>query len=205
MPIDDELGAAAPDVLARLEAFARGDDKQSVLPWAERLSPADRERLRGDLAVVLEEPGLTGEPVDWREIGDILQEGAEIAGWDDVLVRVDGGSPAGAFAVDFPPRDAQALAGASPAVQRAMQLFLAEFLPFYPTASQLLPRGRLKKMKNRDLWQLHLPDGYRLRYVVDKPARTVYVVYLGPHPDRDTRGREDAARLKRQRLRTETE
>jgi mRNA-degrading endonuclease RelE of RelBE toxin-antitoxin system len=128
MPIDDELGVAAPDVLARLEAFARGDEKQSVLPWAERLSPADRERLRGDLAVVLEEPALTGEPVDWREIGDILR--------------------------------------------------------FYPTASQLLPRGRLKKMKNRDLWQLHLPDGYRLRYVVDKPARTVTIVYLGPHPDR---------------------
>ena len=58
-------------------------------------------------------------------------------------------------------------------------------------------------MKNRDLWQLHLPDGYRLRYVVDKPASTVYVVYLGPHPDCDTRGREDAARLKRQRLRDE--
>ncbi len=81
MPIDDELGVAAPDVLARLEAFARGDEKQSVLPWAERLSPADRERLRGDLAVVLEEPALTGEPVDWRELGDLLQEWAEIAGW----------------------------------------------------------------------------------------------------------------------------
>jgi mRNA-degrading endonuclease RelE of RelBE toxin-antitoxin system len=132
MPIDDELGVAAPDVLARLEAFARGDEKQSVLPWAERLSPSDRERLRGDLAVVLE-----------------------------------------------------------------------EFLPFYPTASQLLPRGRLKKMKIRDLWQLHLPDGYRLRYVVDKPARTVTILYLGPHPDRDTHGREDAARLKRRRLRSE--
>jgi mRNA-degrading endonuclease RelE of RelBE toxin-antitoxin system len=205
MPIDDELGVAAPDVLACLEAFARGDAKQSILPWAERLSPPDRERLRSDLAVVLEEPALTGEPVDWRELGDILQEWAEVAGWDDVLLHVDGGSPADAFAVDFPPRDAQALSGASPAVQRAMQLLLAEFLPLYPTASQLLLRGRLKKMKNRDLWQLHLPDGYRLRYVVDKPARTVYVVYLGPHPDRDTRGREDAARLKRQRLRTEPE
>jgi hypothetical protein len=203
MPIDDELGVAAPDVLARLEAFARGGEKQSVLPWAERLSPADRERLRGDLAVVLEEPGLTGEPVDWREIGDILQEGAEIAGWDDVLVRVDACSPAGAFAVDLPPRDVQALAGASPAVQRAMQLLLAEFLPFFPTASALLPRGRLKKLKNRDLWQIQLPDGYRLRYTVDKAARAVYVVYLGPHPDRDTRGREDAARAKAQRFRQE--
>jgi hypothetical protein len=205
MPIDDDLDLAGPGFLARLEAFARGEEAASVLPWAERLTPPDRERLRSDLAVVLAEPEATGEPVDWREIGEILQEWAEVAGWDDVLVCGDGDAPAGAFAVDLPPRDAQALAGASPAVQRTMQLLLAEFLPFYPTASQLLPRGRLKKLKNRELWQVQLPDGYRLRYAVDKAARAVYVIYLGPHPDRDTRGREDATRLKAQRLRQDPE
>ena len=43
--------------------------------------------------------------------------------------------------------------------------------------------------------------GYRLRYFVDQPTRAVHVIYLGPHPDRDTSGRERAARSRMNRER----
>lgn len=193
---DDAPEFADPTLRARLEAFARGRGDEELLPWVERLSPLDQRRLREDLAVVLSEPETTGEPLDWREIGNILQEWAEIAGWEDVTLRAGALAPDGAFTVDLRPQDRQALERASPAVQRATAHLLAEFLPYYPTVGFLLPRGRLKKMRDRDLWQLHLPDGYRLRYLVDKVARTVHVVYLGPHPDHDPRGREQNLRAK---------
>ncbi len=197
MRVDDEPGFTDPALLARLEAFARaGDEGEALLPWAARLSPLDRDRLRGDLAVVLAEPEATGEPIDGREISDILQEWAEIAAWDGVLVHHRSVSPDGLFTVQFQPRDTEALNAASPGVRRAMEVVLAEFLTFTPTAGHFLPRGRLKKLTERDTWQLQLPDGYRLRYVVDKTERAVHVVYLGPHPDRDTRGRELTVRVK---------
>ena len=44
------------------------------------------------------------------------------------------------------------------------------------------------------VWQVDLPDGYRLRYFVEEERRTVHVVYLGPHPDGDQDGRERTAR-----------
>src|SRR5215217_5118410 len=112
MRTDD--GFESPAVLARLEAFARdGGSGEEVLPWAARLTLQDQTRLRSDLAVVLNEPETTGEPVDWREIGEILQEWAELAGWDDVLVSGDAASPAGDFAVQLSARDQEALSGAS--------------------------------------------------------------------------------------------
>jgi mRNA-degrading endonuclease RelE of RelBE toxin-antitoxin system len=69
---------------------------------------------------------------------------------------------------------------------------LAHFLPHHPTSAARLSRGHLKKLGNRDIWQVDLPDGYRLRYFVAEPERTVYVVYLGPHPDGYADGREQA-------------
>jgi hypothetical protein len=55
---------------ARLAAFVRGSvGGDQALPWASRLAPEDRERLRGDLELVLSEPETTGEPLDWQEIG----------------------------------------------------------------------------------------------------------------------------------------
>jgi hypothetical protein len=194
MEIDDSLGDADPGLRALLESFARGSaEGDAALPWAERLSPRDRERLRGDLTVVLSEPGATGEPLDWREIGDILQEWAGVAGWDGTLIRSTAAA-AGRFCVEIRPREAAALASAPAAVQRAARTLLEEFLTAHPTAGDLLPRGRLKKLANREIWQLGLPDGYRLRYFVDEPGRIVYVVYLGPHPDGDASGREQAVR-----------
>jgi hypothetical protein len=74
-----------------------------------------------------------------------------------------------------------------------------EILPFHPTAGHMLPRGRLEKLKNRDAWQIELPDGYRLRYFIDKLEQTVHIIYLGPPPDCDTSGREQAVRSKMQR------
>jgi hypothetical protein len=203
MRVESDSDIVASGLVARLVAFAgQQDGGEAVLPWATRLSPADQSRLRSDLSVVLAEPESTSEPLDWREIGDILQEWAGIAGWQDLLIRGADPSPDGAFSLDLRAQDAEVLAQASPAVQRAMDCLVREFLPYYPTAAHPLPRGRLKKLRERDTWQLQLPDGYRLRYVVDKLDRTVHVVYLGPHPDRDARGREHGIRLKvRQRQR----
>jgi hypothetical protein len=200
MPPEDNTDWSDRGLVARLEAFVQGQKGEAAaLPWAYRLAPRDRKRLRSDLELVLSEPKLTGEPVDWREIEEILGEWAEAAGWEGALIQPESMPQDGRYAVDLPSRDAEALVTASVAVQSAMHTFLAEFLPFHPTAGHLLPRGRLKKMQNRDVWQIELPDGYRLRYLVDKRGRTVQILYLGPHPDRDTDGREQAARARMQR------
>ncbi len=184
-------------VVERLDAFVHGcEPAESVLPWAGRLSHQDRERLRDELALVLSEPAETGEPLDWQELQNLLREWAETAGADGVLIRMDDWPHEGRYAVDLRDRDLAALATASPAVQTAFYTLITRFLPHYPTAGHLLPCGRLKKLKNRGSWQIELPDGYRLRYVVDKLERTIYVTYLGPHPDRDTSGREHAARAR---------
>ena len=96
MPTGDSPDGKDPGLQGRLDAFAQGREADaSVLPWAARLSPRDRERLRSELALVLSEPGLTGEPVDWREIEDILREWAEVAGWEGALISPDGPLPAG--------------------------------------------------------------------------------------------------------------
>src|SRR5262249_59109536 len=143
-----------------------------------------RGRRGGDLEVVLAEPGAAGEPLDWQAIGDILEEWAEIAGWEGPLIE-ESLTPAeessgGCFSVDLRPRDARTLACAPAGVQRAMQVLLTEFLPVHPTVGERLPRGQLKKLKNRGFWQIDLSDGYRLRYSVDKPGRVVYILYFGP-------------------------
>jgi hypothetical protein len=202
MAAENDQEFADPNLLQALEAFARHErDGQLLLPWVARLSTMDQDRLRSDLSVVLEEPALTGEPVDWREIGEILQEAAEAAGVDEPLVRAPSAPPDGDYVVHLRGEHHQALAGASPAVRETTELLLREFLPHYPTAPHLLPRGRLKKLRERDTWQLQLPDGYRLRYLVERPLRAVHIVYLGPHPDRDTRGRERHVRVQVKRRR----
>jgi hypothetical protein len=197
MPIEDRPDWNDPGLQSRLEAFARGQEVAgAVLPWAARLSPHNRERLRSELSLVLSEPHATGEPVDWREIDEILREWAEAAGWEGALVSPDTPSLEGPYSVELRTADAEALAGASAAVQEAMYALLTQFLPLHPTAGDRLPRGRLKKLADRGVWQIELPDGYRLRYLVDEEVKAVHVTYLGPHPDRDTGGRERAARTR---------
>src|SRR5690242_14142767 len=122
MAADDEPLAFDAELFRRLVAFARGDgDGGDILPWAGRLAPPERRRLRSDLEVVLSEPALTGEPVDWGELGEILQEGAESAGWDGMLVHTDSPPADGAFTVHVQPRDEAALRAASPAVRRTVE------------------------------------------------------------------------------------
>jgi hypothetical protein len=199
---DDEPSFASAEIAAQLEAFANGPDPgHELLPWVGRLGADERHRLRCDLAVVMAEPAATGEPLDWREIGEILQEAAELVGWDDLLVAAAAPSLHGSYTIHFQPEDTEALAAASPAVRETTELLVSRFLIHHPTAWQFLPRGRLRKMAERDTWQLQLPDGYRLRYVVDKTEKAVHVVYLGPHPDRDTRGRERTVRARVNRRR----
>src|SRR6266568_2303163 len=75
-------------LLGRLQAFVEGHaDGRGALPLTDRLLPQDRERLRSDLALVLSEPEHTGEPLDWREIEEILRDWAEVAGWEGALVQ----------------------------------------------------------------------------------------------------------------------
>jgi hypothetical protein len=223
MPSRDNPAWGDPRFVDSLLAFAHGRETEtSVLPWVNRLSSHDQERLRRDLALVLSEPAETGEPLDWQEIATLLREWAEAAGETVELVQLDSlrvkkGPPAGAafaprrvfdppeglYSIDLPARDTEALATASAAVQTAFYTLVTRFLAHHPTAGHLLPYGRLKKLENRGSWQVEMPDGYRLRYVVDKLERTVYVTYLGPHPDRDTRGREQSARSRIWRYRND--
>src|SRR5262249_26548253 len=91
----------APEFAAQLEAFARGPgDAVILLPWAASLRGSDSLRLRDELAVVLEEPALTGEPLDWREIRSILAEYAEVAGWDGPLFPEGPAAPPGPYFVN---------------------------------------------------------------------------------------------------------
>ena len=188
----------SPDLVARLAAFAGGEnDGGSVVPWADRLAARERRLLRQDLLLVLlEEPRTTGEPIDWREIEEILRDYAEIAGWQGALTAESDEPALGNFVVQIRPRDRERLAAAPAAVQRAATLLLASFLACAPTDRAALPRGQLQKITDRGMWQIDLPDGYRLRYVVDDPGRTVRVVYLGPHPADGHYGRERGLRAR---------
>jgi len=121
----------------------------------------------------------------------ILQEYAELAGWTGPPWPSSTPDPvSGPYAVVLRPQEVRTIERASAAVQEAAREVLAQFLPAHPTAFDGLARGRLKKLPEHQLWQLHLPDGYRLRYLVDGASRAVHVVSLAPHRDGDLRGRE---------------
>lgn len=200
--MENESLAEGPELAAQLATFAGNTgDGAGVLPWAAWLSGQDGRRLRGELAVVLEEPALTGEPLDWREIRSILLDYAELAGWTGPLVAGAPPDPPGPYRVDVRDRERRDLEHASPAVQRAARELLDEVLPRHPTDLRRLPSGRVKKIGNRGVWQVDLPDGYRLRYFVEEGARTVRVTYLGAHPDGQDVGREEAAAARAQRRR----
>lgn len=192
----------------RLESLAAGQfgKQDDLLPWAAELPPLEQERLRQDLSLLLREPEATGEPLDWREVADILQEYASVAGWDGPVVAAtaeDEAPVVGDYRVDLRPQDARVLESASPAVRRTTQEIITQFLTVAPKDATQLQRGDLKKLGNRDIWQIDLPDGYRLRYYLDEAERVVYVVYLGPHPDGAVEGRERSVRALVQRRRHE--
>ncbi|HTE19872.1 MAG TPA: hypothetical protein VK689_16020, partial [Armatimonadota bacterium] len=94
--LERPLPAVDPELARTLHRFANeGTLPGEVLPWAAQLPAADRMRLRDELALVLAEPVLTGEPLDWREVMDILCEYAEMAEWDGPPILLpSGGAPA---------------------------------------------------------------------------------------------------------------
>lgn len=197
-----QYGGSEAELFRLLKAYVAGENSNSLLPWANRLSAADELRLRGDLAVVLAEPEVTGENLDWREIEEIFAEHAALYGWNGPLIEPDSTPTAeGSFTVDVRSQDLRGLERASPAVQEVARAVLTRFLPHHPTLAERLERGQLKRLSDRDLWQIDLPDGYRLRFLVDEPAAIVHVVYLGPHPDGEVRGREQVLKAARNRTR----
>src|SRR4051794_17287065 len=104
MPSGGSLDWNDPGLHAGLEAFAQGQERDApVLTWAARLSPPDRERLRSELALVLSEPQAAGEPVDWREIEEILREWAEVAGWEGALISTGAPAPGGPYMGELRP------------------------------------------------------------------------------------------------------
>jgi hypothetical protein len=189
-----------PQFLGSLEAFAAGSAADDLLEWAGSLRDYERRWLREDLRLVLAEPLSNGEPLDRREILDILAEYAELAGHAGPLVTYVPQAPA-AYGMDIRQRDLRDLRSASPAVQTAFSELQAGFLASSPEDPEKLRTGQIKKMPDRALWQIDLPDGWRLRYIVDEETKTVHVVYLGPHPDGAADGRERAvlAALNRRR------
>jgi mRNA-degrading endonuclease RelE of RelBE toxin-antitoxin system len=186
--------------IQRLAAHCSGEE--CCLPWADRLAPAERRRFREELELLLGEPELTGEPLDWPEVWELLREYAGLAGWEGPLLDGAEAAEAKPYQVAMRARERRAVERAAPGVQRAAWDLLDGFLARYPTDTPRLERGRLKKMGNRGVWQIDLPDGYRLRYFVEEERRTVHVVYLGPHPDGDADGRERTARAAVRRRRS---
>lgn len=71
-----------------------------------------------------------------------------------------------------------------PAVRREAERLRDDVLPFAPT--DVIAAGhRLKRLRGKlaGIWQFDLPAFHRLRYTVDGASRTVFVVYIGPHPN----------------------
>ena len=189
---DTEAFTGRPGLLVSLASYCAGEE--ALLPWVVRLALADRRRFRSDLELLLGEPERTGEPLDWPEVWEILREYAGLAEWDGPLVDGADEAEESPYHVAIRPRELCALERAAPGVQRAARDLLAGFLAQHPTDTLRLERGRVKKMENRGVWQIELPDGYRLRYFVEEERQRVHVVYLGPHPDGDQDGRERTAR-----------
>lgn len=171
------------ELAERLEAIARRNREGEAAPvWVDGLSLVDRQRMTTDFSVILEEPALTAEPLDWRELLEILREYAPLAGWEGPLFD-DAPDDLGAtpYRVEIRDHERRAIELASPAVQRVVREVVRDFLSINPSERDRLVRGQIKKMANLGVWQIDLPDGYRMQYQVDEPARTVNVTYLGPH------------------------
>lgn len=175
-----------------------------LLPWVAQLTPPDLERLRNDLTTILSEADDHQEETDWNELGDILSEFADLAGWIGPLVHDPMPGPeSDSFTIDTLPQQLRLIERSPAGVQRAVQELTAGFLTSTPTNSGLLAGYRVKKLAERDLYQIELPDAYRLRYIVDEEERIVYVVYLGPHPTGAVDGRERTVRAMINRRRNE--
>jgi hypothetical protein len=144
-----ELPGDLTELADSLMRFCNGDTAAEILPWAESLSARERDRLRGELALVFSEPEITAEPLDWPEVMDILWEYAELAGWNGTPFEAAPLSPAGtACTVEIRPQDLRTLERASPAVQEVVREVLGRFLPFHLTDGARLGRGDLKKLGN---------------------------------------------------------
>ena len=190
-----------------VRARAQGsEDTEGPVPFAHLLSKDDLGRLLSDLATVLAEPDQHGELLDSAELIDILREYAEIAGWGGPIlegIRSPVAPPESPYTVDIPVRDLKTLQAASPAVRRVVEEIISGPLVQSPHGIAGEITQRVKKLPDRDLWQVYLPDGFRLRYYIDEPERTVRVTYLGPHPDSRNEGRDDAVRQAVHRRRLE--
>jgi mRNA-degrading endonuclease RelE of RelBE toxin-antitoxin system len=66
-------------------------------------------------------------------------------------------------------------------IAQQAQGFIDTHLQHHPT--QRIP-SKLKQLKGSlsGIGQYDLPSGYRLRYRVNGAAKTVQVIYIGPHP-----------------------
>lgn len=187
-----------------LNRFLLDQQTEPVLfPWFQRLSPQEQESLCADLELILSEPDETGEPLDVREIGEILTEYAGYAGWSGSPLAQSLPAEETAFAIDVRPKELRTLQSAAPGVRRAVEEIFTQFLAVSPNDPARLRSYNVKKMADRAIRQIDLPDDYRLRYFVDDPNRVVYVVYLGPHPQGQADGRERAVRALINRRRNE--
>lgn len=190
------------ETIERLSDFARSPSAgSSTIPWFGRLNQADRDRFLRDLRLLLNEPIDTDEQLDINEVADLLSEFAELAGWRWLPVEWTRKTHPWLFRIDTRNADLRSLQSAPPAVRSAYDALANGFLAATPDDPLQLPERNIKKLAEREIWQIDLPNDYRLRYHVDAIERVVYVVYLGPHPSNAAHGREKSvvARVHRQR------
>ena len=177
-----------------LEAFARDNAPISgLLPWVTNLVPGLAFELRQTLTRLFNEPLQYEEVLDVQEVVDVLREYADLVGWQGPVtssfVEVQG-----CYRVEVRQKDLRLIETAGPAVRQAVEVILSEFLHYTPEDSSRLAGYKIKKLPDRGIRQIDLPDDYRLRYLVDQAERVVHVVYLGPHPTGAVDGRERALR-----------
>ncbi len=201
------MNAPMPEVsgeaLIMLEAFARENARISeLLPWVCSLIPVQIREMRRTLVTLFDEPVQFGEGPDVNEIRDVLREFAGEVKWTGPLVNSSAFEHP-KYRVEIRPQDLRVVATAAPSVQRAVQEIISGFLAISPEDSSQAGAYRIKKLPDRRVRQIDLPDDYRLRYLVDEADRVVHVVYLGPHPTGAADGRERVVRSAINRKRNE--
>src|SRR5687767_10988512 len=139
----------------RLSADPAGSG--APIPFVDRLKPDDLQRFRADMLTVLMESDHSGDAIDAREVADVLREFAELVHWDGPL-WVSEVETAAAYRLEVPARDLKALRTASQAVQRVVEELFSGPLIENPFGVGREVSQRVKKMPDRDLWQVYLPD-----------------------------------------------
>lgn len=122
-----------------------------LFPWMRNLDVEAQQELRRDLEFILSEPEESGEPLDVRELREILRDYAMTADWDGPLLCGPMPAEAMSYTVDIRPQELRLVQKAAPGVRRAVAELLEGFLASCPTDPSRLGTFKIKKLADSTL------------------------------------------------------